>query len=55
MMQVLYDQFQELIQQDIKLKIAYTRAIFVKPALILLSIKWIALNLTDEQVDEMWE
>ena len=51
----LYDQVQELIQSDIKLKIAYTRATFfsrVDPFIIQASE---ALNLTDEQVDMIWE
>ena len=51
----LYNQVQELIQSDIKLKIAYTRATFfsrVDPFIIQASE---ALNLTDEQVDTIWE
>ena len=51
----LYDQVQELIQQDIKLKIAYTRAIFFSRTDSFVDQARIALNLTDEQVDEMWE
>ena len=50
----LYDQVQDLIQSDIKLRIAYTRATFfsrVDPFIIQASE---ALNLTDEQVDAMW-
>ena len=51
----LYDQVQDLIQSDIKLRIAYTRATFfsrVDPFIIQASE---ALNLTDEQVDMIWE
>ena len=50
----LYDQVQDLIQSDIKLKIAYTRATFfsrVDPFVIQASE---ALGLTNEQVDELW-
>lgn len=50
----LYDQVQELIQSDIKLKIAYTRAIFfsrLDPFILQASE---ALGLTHEQVDEIW-
>ena len=50
----LYDQVQELIQQDIKLKIAYTRAIFFSRTDSFVDQARIALNLTDEQVDAMW-
>ncbi len=51
----LYDQVQDLIQSDTKLRIAYTRATFfsrVDPFIIQASE---ALNLTDEQVDMIWE
>lgn len=50
----LYEQVQDLIQSDIKLKIAYTRATFfsrVDPFVIQASE---ALGLTPEQVDEIW-
>lgn len=50
----LYDQVQELIQSDIKLKIAYTRATFFSRTDPFVDQARIALNLTDEQVDEMW-
>ena len=50
----LYDQVQELIQSDIKLKIAYTRATFFSRTAPFIDQARIALNLTDEQVDEMW-
>jgi len=50
----LYDQVQELIQSDIKLKIAYTRATFFSRTDPFIDQARIALNLTDEQVDAMW-
>jgi hypothetical protein len=50
----LYDQVQDLIQSDIKLKIAYTRATFFSRTDPFVDQARIALNLTDEQVDEMW-
>lgn len=51
----LYDQVQELIQSDIKLKIAYNRATFFSRTDSFVDQARIALNLTDEQFDEMWE
>ena len=50
----LYDQVQELIQSDVKLKIAYTRAIFFSRTDAFIDQARVALGLTDEQVDEMW-
>ena len=50
----LYDQVQELIQSDIKLRIAYTRATFFSRTDPFIDQARIALGLTDEQVDEMW-
>lgn len=50
----LYDQVQDLISKDIKLKIAYTRATFFSRTDPFIDQARIALNLTDEQVDEMW-
>lgn len=50
----LYDQVQELIQSDIKLRIAYTRATFFSRTDPFIDQARIALNLTDEQVDAMW-
>ena len=50
----LYDQVQGLIQSDIKLKIAYNRAIFFSRTDSFVDQARIALNLTDEQIDEMW-
>ena len=51
----LYDQVQELIQSDIKLKIAYNRATFFCRTDPFINQARIALNLTDEQVDMIWE
>lgn len=51
----LYDQVQELIQSDIKLKIAYTRATFFSRTDPFIDQARIALGLTDEQVDTIWE
>jgi len=50
----LYDQVQELIQSDIKLRIAYTRATFFSRTDPFVDQARIALGLTDEQVDAMW-
>lgn len=50
----LYDQVQTLIQSDIKLRIAYTRATFFSRTDPFIDQARIALNLTDEQVDAMW-
>ena len=50
----LYDQVQDLISKDIKLKIAYTRATFFSRTDPFPDQARIALNLTDEQVDAMW-
>ena len=51
----LYDQVQGLIQSDVKLKIAYTRATFFSRTDPFIDQARIALNLTDEQVDTIWE
>ena len=51
----LYDAVQTLIASDTALKIAYTRAIFFSRTDSFVDQARIALNLTDEQVDEMWE
>lgn len=51
----LYDQVQSLIQSDIKLKIAYTRATFFSRTDPFIDQARIALGLTDEQVDTIWE
>ena len=50
----LYDQVQELIASDIKLKIAYTRVTFFSRTAPFIDQARIALNLTDEEVDEIW-
>lgn len=51
----LYDQVQELIQSDIKLKIAYNRATFFSRTDPFIDQARVALGLTDEQVDTIWE
>ena len=50
----LYDQVQALIASDIKLKIAYNRATFFSRTDPFIDQARIALNLTDERVDEIW-
>ena len=50
----LYDQVHVLISKDIKLRIAYARATFFSRTSSFIDQTRIALNLTDEQVDEMW-
>lgn len=50
----LYDQVQSLVQSDIKLKIAYTRATFFSRTDPFVNQARIALGLTDEQVDAIW-
>ena len=50
----LYDQVQALIQSDIKLKIAYTRATFFSRTDPFIDQARIALGLTDAQVDTIW-
>lgn len=50
----LYDQVQELVAADIKLKIAYTRATFFSRTDPFIDQARIALGLTDEQVDTIW-
>ena len=51
----LYDQVQGLIASDIKLKIAYTRATFFSRTDPFIDQARIALGLTNEQVDMIWE
>ena len=51
----LYDQVQELITSDIKLRIAYTRATFFSRTDPFVDQARIALGLTNEQVDMIWE
>lgn len=50
----LYDQVQELISKDIKLRIAYTRATFFSRTDPFVLQASEALGLTHEQVDEIW-
>ena len=50
----LYDQVQSLIKSDVKLRIAYTRATFFSRTDSFIDQARLLLNLTDEQVDEMW-
>ena len=51
----LYDQVQELIQSDVKLKIAYNRATFFSRTDPFIDQARIALGLTNEQVDDLWQ
>ena len=51
----LYDQVQSLIKSDVKLRIAYTRATFFSRTDPFIDQARIALGLTDEQVDTIWE
>ena len=50
----LYDNVQDLIQSDIKLKIAYTRATFFSRTDPFIDQARIALGLTDTEVDTIW-
>ena len=50
-----YDAVQELITSDIKLRIAYNRATFFSRTDPFIDQARIALGLTDEQVDMIWE
>ena len=51
----LYDAVQELIKDNFNLRVAYTRATFFSRTDPFIDQARIALNLTDEQVDEMWQ
>ena len=51
----LYDAVQDLIKDSFELRIAYNRATFFSRTDPFIDQARIALNLTDEQVDEMWE
>ena len=51
----LYDAVQELIKDNFTLRVAYTRATFFSRTDPFIDQARIALNLTDEQVDEMWQ
>ncbi len=50
----LYDQVQDLIRSDIKLKIAYNRATFFSRLAPFIIQAGEALGLTDEQIDAIW-
>ena len=50
----LYDAVQELIKDNFEMRIAYNRATFFSRTTPFIDQARIALNLTDEQVDEMW-
>ena len=50
----LYDAVQESIKDSFELRIAYNRATFFSRTDPFIDQARIALNLTDEQVDEMW-
>ena len=51
----LYDTVQELIKDKFELRIAYNRATFFSRTDPFINQARIALNLTDEQVDTIWE
>ena len=51
----LYDDVQNLIANNLQLKIVYTRATFFSRTDPFIDQARIALGLTDEQVDEIWE
>ena len=51
----LYDAVQELIKDNFEMRIAYNRATFFSRTAPFIDQARIALNLTDEQVDAMWE
>ena len=50
----LYDTVQDLIKDNFELRIAYNRATFFSRTAPFIDQARIALNLTDEQVDQMW-
>lgn len=50
----LYDAVQDLIKANFELRIAYTRATFFRRTDPFIDQARLALNLTDEQVDEIW-
>ena len=51
----LYDTVQELIKDNFEMRIAYTRATFFSRTDSFVDQAILALGLTDEQVDAMWE
>ena len=50
----LYDTVQDLIKDNFEMRIAYNRATFFNRTDPFIDQARIALNLTDEQVDEIW-
>ena len=50
----LYDAVQDLIKDNLEMRIAYNRATFFSRTASFIDQARIALGLTDEQVDEMW-
>ena len=50
----LYDAVQDLIKDNFEMRIAYNRATFFSRTDPFIDQARIALNLTDEQVDQMW-
>ena len=50
----LYDAVQDLIKDNFEMRIAYNRATFFSRTDSFVDQAQIALNLTDDQVDEMW-
>ena len=51
----LYDAVQDLIKDNFEMRIAYNRATFFSRTDPFIDQARIALNLTDEQVDTIWE
>ena len=51
----LYDAVQDLIKDNFEMRIAYSRATFFSRTASFVDQARIALGLTDEQVDAMWE
>ena len=51
----LYDAVQELIKDNFEMRVAYNRATFFSRTDPFVDQARIALNLTDEQVDMIWE
>ena len=51
----LYDAVQDLIKDNFEMRIAYNRATFFSRTASFVDQARIALGLTDEQVDAMWE
>ncbi|WOE32193.1 MULTISPECIES: hypothetical protein [unclassified Acinetobacter] len=51
----LYQQVQDFIKTDIELSIAYNRALYFSRTDLFIEKARIALNLTNEEVDQMWQ